>query len=128
MSPNVPPDVGATFRLLRARYRMASAGTPALFDAIARRLAGTPGSPDALAELQRELHRVRGTAGSYGYMDVSRLAEALEAQVVGWRSDPALDREGRAATIADFAVAIRRCFERPDAPPDASGSVGSAPE
>ena len=127
MSPPVPPDAGATLRMLRERYRTASSGTPALFETLARRLAAAPEPLDLLDELQRELHRVRGTAGSYGYMDVSEQAGALEARVVGWRADPGLDREARAAAIEEFVVALRRCFERPGALPGAEGASGSVP-
>ena len=128
MSPPPPPDADATLRVLRERYRTASVGTPARFETIACRLAGTPQSLEALAELQRELHRVRGTAGSYGFMDVSELAGVLEARVARWSADPVLDREARAAVIEEFVVALRRCFEPPDAPPDAAGASRSAGE
>ena len=113
--------------MLRARYRAASVGTPVLFESIAERLVATPGSVDVLDELLRELHRVRGTAGSYGFMDVSQLAGALEARVAGWRADPGLDRETRVPAIEAFAVALRRCFG-PDAPPQSAGASGSVPD
>lgn len=102
--------------MLRERYRAASAGTPALFGTIAARLAADPASPDALSALQRELHRVRGTAGSYGFLDVSGLAGALESRVVRWCVEPAFELTVRAESVEQFAAALTRCFEQGEPP------------
>ena len=122
MSEPRSPDVDAALLMLRERFRSASGPTLATFSQIASRLADTPASHHDLAELQRELHRVRGTAGSYGYMDVSRLAETLETRVVRWTADAALDRSQRSAIVEQFVVSLRRCFERPAATGEQPGS------
>lgn len=119
MNQPVPPDVGAALRALRERFRSASAPTLARFERIASGLAQAPASPSGLADLERELHRVRGTAGSYGYMDVSRLAGTLEERVATWAGDPALDLEERAVIVEQFVITLRLAFERPDHPPAA---------
>jgi chemotaxis protein histidine kinase CheA len=96
---------------LRARFLAAAEETVAAFALHAERLAAAPAAPDVLAALGRELHRVRGTAGAYGFMEASRLAEQLEDRVGRWAADPALDVEGRARAVSRFAAQLRAALE-----------------
>ena len=68
-------------RTLRERFRETSAGTIALLEELTRQLAADPTAPQTIAELRRELHRVHGTAGSYGFVEASRLAAKIEQRV-----------------------------------------------
>jgi len=43
-----------------------------------------PYAGEVTEALRRELHRVRGAAGSLGFPDASRLAGVLEARATGW--------------------------------------------
>lgn len=94
-------------RALRERFRETSAGTITLLDDLARQLGADPSAPETIEQLRRELHRVNGTAGSYGFSDASRLAAKLETRVASWESDPALERGQRATIIGHFVSALR---------------------
>ena len=94
-------------RTLRERFRETSAGTITLLEDLARQLASDPASADAIAALRRELHRVHGTAGSYGFVEASRLAAKLEQRVAGWEGDASLERMQRATIIGHFVSALR---------------------
>ena len=78
-------------RTLRERFRETSAGTIALLEDLSRQLGVEPAAPETIAALRRELHRVHGTAGSYGFVEASRLAAKLELRVAGWEQDPAIE-------------------------------------
>ena len=94
-------------RTLRERFRETSAGTITLLEDLSRQLASEPASADAIAALRRELHRVHGTAGSYGFSEASRLAAKLEQRVAGWEGDASLERTQRATIIGHFVSALR---------------------
>lgn len=123
------PQVTDALALLRERYRAASGNTVAAFEALARQLRATPDAAEVTETLRRELHRVRGTAGTYGFAEASALAASLEERAIRWHADPALERDRRAAIIEHFAGALRLAFAAPvsadaapaapDAPPPA---------
>jgi DNA-binding response OmpR family regulator len=94
-------------RTLRERFRETSAGTIALLEDLARQLGADPSAAETISALRRELHRVHGTAGSYGFSEASRLAAKLEQRVAGWEDDPALERSQRATIIGHFVSALR---------------------
>ena len=80
-------------RMLRERFRETSAGTIALLEDLARQLGADPSDPETIAALRRELHRVHGTAGSYGFIEASRLAGKLERRVIEWEKDKVVWQE-----------------------------------
>jgi DNA-binding response OmpR family regulator len=94
-------------RTLRERFRETSAGTIALLDDLSRQLGLDPVAPETIATLRRELHRVHGTAGSYGFVEASRLAAKLELRVAGWEQDANLESSQRAMIIGHFVSALR---------------------
>ena len=94
-------------RALRERFRETSAGTIALLDDLARQLGADPAAPETISSLRHELHRVHGTAGSYGFSDASRLAAKLEQRVASWELDPAFESTQRATIIGHFVSALR---------------------
>jgi len=107
-------------RTLRERFRETSAGTIALLEDLARQLGVDPAAPETIAALRRELHRVHGTAGSYGFSEASRLAAKLELRVEGWEQEPTLERTQRATIIGHFVSALRLAMS-------AEMAVGHAP-
>ena len=107
-------------RTLRERFRETSAGTIALLDDLARQLATDPSGPETVAALRRELHRVHGTAGSYGFAEASRLAAKLEQRADAWEQDPELERSQRATIIGHFVSALRLAMS-------AEAALGHAP-
>jgi hypothetical protein len=66
---------------------------------------------DGFHDIARQLHRVHGTAGSYGYATVSELAASLEERVAGWMADSTLEAGQRAALVTDFARRIDTAFK-----------------
>ena len=96
-------------RVLRERYRTTIANTVAAFRRLSAQLAVIASAPEVLEALRRELHRVHGAAGSFGFPEASKLAAELEEAAIRWVSDPALDVDRRAAMTADFANALERC-------------------
>ena len=86
-------------RTLRERFRETSAGTIALLEDLARQLGAEPAASETIAALRRELHRVHGTAGSYGFSEASRLAAKLEQRVATWESDDSLEGPQRGSSV-----------------------------
>ena len=94
-------------RALRERFRETSAGTIASLDDLARQLVVDAAAPETIKALRHELHRVHGTAGSYGFIEASRLAAKLEQRVAGWEQDPSIERAQRSTIIGHFVSALR---------------------
>jgi DNA-binding response OmpR family regulator/HPt (histidine-containing phosphotransfer) domain-containing protein len=101
-------------RALRARFRATSANTVDAFRQLARQLAAAPDAPEVVEALRRELHRVHGTAGSYGFMDASRLAGKIEQRVQRWATDSVHEHAQRATIVEHFATALALAFEYED--------------
>ena len=100
------------------------AGAPATVDAflaLAASMERQPAAIEVLETLRRELHRLRGTAGSFGFSEVSELSGALEERVVRWAEEPGLETAARAAMVTRFATSLRGAFGLPD------GNAPSAP-
>lgn len=93
---------------LRARWRATLGNTVEAFRALAARLTAAPGDREALDILRRELHRVRGTAGSFGFAGVSDEAAQLEGRVLRWTADPAIDAAERGRLVAALAASLDR--------------------
>ena len=96
-----------SLRTLRERFRETSAGTIASLEDLAGQLSVDAVAPDTIAALRRELHRVHGTAGSYGFTEASRLAAKLEQRVAGWEADSSIERSQRSTIIGHFVSALR---------------------
>jgi DNA-binding response OmpR family regulator/HPt (histidine-containing phosphotransfer) domain-containing protein len=98
---------------LRAHFRASSGPIVNTFERLATQLSAVPTSPRALETLKRELHRVKGTAGSYGFLDASALATRLEDRATAWSKDSQLDLDSRATIISHFGSALHLAFQRP---------------
>jgi DNA-binding response OmpR family regulator len=105
--------LGDALTALREHFRASSGPIVDTFERLASQLSTMPRSPRALEALKRELHRVKGTAGSYGFLDASTLATKLEERVVAWSKDPELELDSRATIISHFGSAIRLAFQAP---------------
>ncbi len=79
-------------------------GTVATLTGLAERIEVTETQVAALAELQRELHRIRGTAGTFGFTGAARLAAEMERAVETWR----LESGGNMATAKEQAARVRQ--------------------
>jgi chemotaxis protein histidine kinase CheA len=99
-----------TLRSLHERYRASTGQIVEIFRAHALRLVATPTDTAVIDSLRRELHRLHGTAGSYGFHDASQLAGALESRVIEWAIDDTLEAADRAAVVARFARTLEAAF------------------
>src|SRR6267378_2183122 len=80
-APELPPGLVAEY-LESARAQLG------VLAGLAKRLIAAGGDRDALEALRRETHKIHGSAGSYGFMDASRLAAGMEATVKDWVARP----------------------------------------
>ena len=90
-------------KALRERYQASTGTTVGRFRALAERLGDDPTSVEVLRELRQDLHRVRGTAGTYGYAEASRLAHELEVRALQWIDDAQLEVGQRVSLVEEFA-------------------------
>ncbi|MDQ3518263.1 MAG: response regulator [Gemmatimonadota bacterium] len=113
-SPSQSGRTSDALGLLRERFKASSANMFAAFEGLAAQLALSPDAPEVVEALRRELHRVHGTAGSYGFIDASRLAAKLEERAVTWARLPELERDQRATIIRHFVSALKLSFDAVD--------------
>ena len=107
----------AAMAVLRVRYRAGTANTISAFATLADRLRAQPDAPELVETLRRELHRVRGTAGSFGFAEASRLSGAMEDRAVRWSADSRLELDDRADMVTRYVSALREAFTEVDATP-----------
>jgi DNA-binding response OmpR family regulator/HPt (histidine-containing phosphotransfer) domain-containing protein len=107
----------AALALLRERYRHTITKTIDAFRNLADQLRVAPAASEVLETLRRELHRVRGSAGSYGYAEASKLAEQVERRAIRWAAEPTLETEQRANIVAHFASALELAFRQGEGAP-----------
>ncbi len=110
-----PSPLSETLAKLRTRYAAAAPATIAIFQRSTEALAADPGSVTVLAALRQDLHRVHGTAGSYGFHEASRLAGEFESRVLTWEKDPALELAERAAVVARFVALLELALRASEA-------------
>jgi len=79
--PELPPG-------LLAEYLESARAQLGVLAGLAERLVAAGGDREALDALRRETHKVHGSAGSYGFMEASRLAAGMEATVKDWVARP----------------------------------------
>jgi len=87
-APGVPPELLAEYRRAVGVQIKALAGC-------ADRLDHHPSDRDALETFRREVHKVRGSAGSYGFPKASDLAAGMEETAKDWivhADEPRMDR------------------------------------
>ncbi|HWH03342.1 MAG TPA: response regulator [Gemmatimonadales bacterium] len=111
---DIPPE-------LLADYRRAVATQVAAITACADRLEKHPTDRDALETFRREVHKVRGSAGSYGFPEASELAAGMEETAKDWvehASDVHMDR----GALARWFMERITDFIKPT-PPDSAGPL-----
>ena len=79
--PELPPGLVAEY-LESARSQLG------VLAGLAERLVAAGSDRDVIDALRRETHKVHGSAGSYGFMEASRLAAGMEATVKDWAARP----------------------------------------
>src|SRR5437016_1728452 len=94
--PELPPG-------LREQYLAGMRSQLGLLATIADRLTAAGNDREALAMLQRETHKIHGSAGSYGFAEASRLAAGLEATAKDWVARPH-DPDGDRGSVVRWFV------------------------
>src|SRR2546429_5092693 len=73
---------------LLAEYLESAATQLRVLTELADRLAVAANDTEALDGLRRETHKIRGSAGSYGFWEASRLAAGMEETPKDWVARP----------------------------------------
>ncbi|HKS07886.1 MAG TPA: response regulator [Gemmatimonadaceae bacterium] len=102
---------------MREKYRAGLPATLATLGQLAAQIDTTPTESAVLESLRREVHRLHGSAGTYGFDDASRLAAALEARLVAWSSDAHAEPEQRGLIVGNFIRALRTSVLTPEGAP-----------
>jgi CheY-like chemotaxis protein/HPt (histidine-containing phosphotransfer) domain-containing protein len=110
----VPSDSADIPQELLADYRRAVAAQVSDFRSCADRLDRNPSDQEALEVFRREVHKVRGAAGSYGFPDASDLAAGMEETTKDWIANAAEVQMDRGAVARWFADRLTE-FVSPDA-------------
>src|SRR3972149_1728333 len=69
-----------------------------------------PRDANALDTLRRELHRLRGSSGSYGFAEASERIGAMEQRARTWAIDPTLEAEHRGAHLRRVVDALHTAY------------------
>src|SRR5881628_3935924 len=108
--PELPPG-------LLAEYLESARSQLGVLAGLAERLAAGGGDRVALEALRHETHKVHGSAGSYGFMEASRLAAGMEATVKDWVAGPDDSEVDRGSLTRWFVARLAEMLgvEVPDA-------------
>jgi len=98
--------------MAQARVRFVEASRTAIvsLEQIEAGLASRPGEADLITTLRREVHRMSGSAGTFGFEAVSRMCAAFETVVIQWASDEIADIDRRSMIVRNFTVALMELF------------------
>lgn len=69
-----------------------------------------PRDANVLDTLRRELHRLRGSSGSYGFTEAGELISEMEQRARTWALDATLDGDHRGAHLRRFVDALHTAF------------------
>jgi chemotaxis protein histidine kinase CheA len=96
-------DLGREFQKLRSEFRGSMPAKLRRLRSLWERVDCEEPDPDALEILQREVHTMAGSAGSFGLPQVSKLAGAAEDALEGLKagSRPGAKRAARFAALLD---------------------------
>src|SRR5581483_10921508 len=106
-----PRDANAVLAAAAEEFVAATRGTLVACEAVVARLRVAPDDAAALDTVRRCVHRLNGSAGTFGFARAGRMAAAVEGVVRRWLADPALDRDRRADVLATFLAAVRPLFD-----------------
>lgn len=118
---------------LRARFAATLGGTFALLERAAAQLARTPADAGTLESVRRELHRIHGTAGTFGYREAGHVAARMEQRALEWSQYPELDADSRGVELRQCADELRAAFgepaaQAPLAEPEQRATQGADPD
>jgi CheY-like chemotaxis protein len=94
-------------------YLRSAQGQIDLLSQLAGRLDARGDDPSALDEFRREAHKVRGSAGSYGYAEATRVAAEMEEAAKAWSAGGGIPPAGRGILSHALVGRLRAAFGRP---------------
>jgi len=97
--------------VLRERFLESARATLARLHQYSVLLDADPRDATTLDSMRRELHRLRGSAGSYGYTGASDRIVQAEQRAATWTVDPTIDAEDRGAHVRRLVDALHALFE-----------------
>ena len=95
---------------LRDRFLASAHAAIARLAEFATQLDADPADTTVLDALRRELHRLRGSAGSYGFTEAGERLGRMEQRAATWTVDPSLERDMRGALVRQLADALKLDF------------------
>jgi CheY-like chemotaxis protein len=122
----VPPDSADIPQELLADYRRAVAMQVVDIKACADRLDRNPSDREALEIFRREVHKVRGSAGSYGFPEASDLAAGMEETAKDWITHADEVQMDRGAVARWFMARLTEFVSPPDLTETPSTTGGRA--
>jgi len=111
---------------LLAEYLESAATQLQVLAGLADRLTVAANDAEALDELRRETHKIRGSAGSYGFWEASRLAAGMEETAKDWVARPDDVDLDRGSIAQWFVVQLAESLQL-EAPPPGERSARPAP-
>jgi chemotaxis protein histidine kinase CheA len=96
---------------LRNRYMATVRQVAEELRAVAARLAANPADDEALQQLARTAHRVKGSAGSYGFHAASAAMQELETRVSHWLTDTSIESAERFAAVERLIDTFVQSFD-----------------
>src|ERR1043166_9082388 len=111
---------------LLAEYLESAGAQLRVLAELAGRLAGTGHDGEALDRLRRETHKIRGSAGSYGFWEASRLAAGMEETAKDWVARPDDADLNRGSIAQWFVVQLAQALQL-EPPPAEEPAPAPAP-
>ena len=102
-------DLQAALQALQDEYRETIAEKIASVEAAAERALAEP-DPDPFDHLKTVVHKIAGSAGSYGYPEATQLCRNLEAQIQEGMEQSSLDDASWADTLDEFIRSLKQAF------------------
>src|SRR2546423_10778560 len=113
---------------LLAEYLESAATQLQVLAGLADRLTVAANDAEALDELRRETHKIRGSAGSYGFWEASRLAAGMEGTAKDWVARPNDADLDRGSVAQWFVVQLAEALQlEPPAASERSPPPAQAP-
>ena len=106
MSDSIRPAAHEVMEAAKREFLSAARAAVQQIRVVGQELVARPGDAGLLEPMRRELHRLNGSAGTFGFARAGRMAAALEGVVRRWQDDPTLDAARRASVVAGFASAM----------------------
>ena len=111
---------------LLAEYLESAGAQLRVLAELAGRLAVTGNDAEALDRLRRETHKIRGSAGSYGFWEASRLAAGMEETAKDWVARPDDADLNRGSIAQWFVVQLAQALQL-EPPPAGEPAPAPAP-